>query len=136
MKDTKFLSVQIELENVNKDELMGTIDLGSVTLFCEGREYKLDIVDSTFNFDFEDCTISCNVAVDKDTFPVEIHKYDFEDLDFHHANFVGEVFIGGDFEGGVVSRTLFIKQDGCTMAIDLSDEDDGIIDSLREKFAI
>ncbi len=116
--------IAVEIYTYGGDTQM--MDLGAVTLSFEGREFIYDIVES-YSTDSEgedsDNLRTCEVKVDKDVFPD--CKYDLTEHDLlsYHNQIKGTLFVGGDeFEGEVVSMTLFVKVQSVTVAINLAEE--------------
>ena len=105
-----------------------SLDLGSVTLNCEGREYKLDITDSCW--DVEDgCTeISCGLTTTDEYECFEDCKFDLTAEDLFSSDLTGTIFIGDDYLDDTsitpdfISATLWIKYGFCTKAIELAFE--------------
>lgn len=98
-------------------------DLGSVSLQCDGREFTLDVVQSSMN-DEED-TIFCKIEVDLETFPINEYKYDLTAVDLIMNKTTGTLYIGEEYEETPDSITLFVKSNftndgnGMTKAIKL-----------------
>ena len=122
--NVKFISVEIEFYCIVERHLY---DLGAVELECEGRTFILDVVQSYTNDDNNHTTITCDLAVDLDTFPIgEPSLYDLTASDLHNRNIYGTMYIGDeDYEVEPDSVTLFVEfinpdGSGCTKAIELN----------------
>jgi len=110
------ISLSKEIDNVS------FLDLGAVYLSCEGREYILDITDSSW--DIEDgCTeITCGLTTMDEDDIFEDCKFDLTGEDLFSSFLKGSVFVGdedGVTEGEEMTATLIVERNGCTKAIDL-----------------
>lgn len=100
------------------------INLGAVTLNCEGRESVLDTVSANFSFEDGQTTIDCKVQEDKELF--ESCKYDLKDEDFFSDKITGTFFFDTESNDEGInyqpeSMTLFVRaKDGLTKAINLT----------------
>ena len=104
---------------------IAALDLGSVTLNCEGREYKLDVTDSLWDSDEGYTEISCGLTtIDEDDI-FEDCKFDLTGDDLFSSELRGTIFVGDEgeeIEGEEMTATLIVQRDGCTRAIDLTFE--------------
>lgn len=112
MENIEFLGVTIVIDGNHENTEM---DLGSITLSLDGREYKLDPTQSYRNFEHGLTNISVDVEVDKETFPD--CKFDLEAVDLMDSNLDAKFYFSCDEDWE--HATLFIKSNGCTKAIDL-----------------
>ena len=104
-------------------------DLGAVALYCEDRNFILDIVSSTYHDEDDGTVIICKVEVDEDTFTEgeTFHldgdtplNYKLKAADFMNPKFYGTVYIGDEYEVEPESQTLMIKhQGGLIQAVEL-----------------
>lgn len=102
----------------------GSLDLGSVTLSCEGREYKLDVVGSCWDVQ-EGCTeITADLTTMDEDAIFEDCPFDLTAEDLFSSDLTGTIFI--EEEDGQpqhpMTATLIVKCDGCTRAIELAFE--------------
>lgn len=118
MKNTTILGVEIHfLYKVDRF----LYDLGAVTLKKDDREYILDVVESWEEEAEKHTVLGCKVVEDRDTFST--CNYDLTDADLLDKLDVAEIFVGGEeITEEPEYATLFIKQGGCTKAIDLTFE--------------
>ena len=101
-----------------------SLDLGSVTLSCNGREYKLDVVGSCWDVE-EGCTeITADLTTMDEDDIFEDCPFDLTAEDLFSSDLTGAIFVGE--EGGQpqhpMTATLFVERDGCTRAIELAFE--------------
>lgn len=98
------------------------LDLGAVTLSCEGREYILDISDSCWEIENGITEIICGLkTIDEDNI-FEGCAFDLTGEDLFSSFLKGSVFVGdedGVTEGEEMTATLFVDYNGCTKAINL-----------------
>lgn len=128
MENSKYLSnvtfpvVEVTYKgNVAKDQ-MGCIDIGSIYLAKEGREYNQDVSNSYWKYDEETDTTLIEMALDTDeeglkadfTSNFELREEDLLSLD------KAEIFIGGEYEVEPVSMTLFVNIGEEQSSIELS----------------
>jgi hypothetical protein len=104
------------------------LDLGSVTLSCDGREYKLDIVASCWDVE-EGCTeITADLTTMDEDAIFEDCPFDLTGDDLFSSDLTGTIFIGDDYLEDTsilpdfVIATLIVERDGCTRAIELAFE--------------
>ena len=114
---TEFIYVKVQLDDVIDHE-NEEVNIGSVNLACEGREYAIDVVQSYwYNEDGQE-HIELKLCENREE--LDDCNYQLRDEDFHNPNLVGDIFIDGDFEANIEHATLFIKQGEMTKAIDLA----------------
>ena len=118
MEEVEFLGVTINM--FGEHEVDEFYNLGSVTLGNEGREYILDISESSYNDDSGDLEIECKLEVDKDIF--EECEYDLTPMDLHSPTLTAEIYVDGTFSNVIDKMSLFVKLGGMTKAIDLEEE--------------
>jgi hypothetical protein len=111
----EILSLEIELYGERTDE--HEIDLGALYLSNEGREYVLDATQSYTTVEGGFTKIKVDLEVDFDTFPKSDHPYDLTATDLFDNSLKASFYIASDLS--VESISLFVKQDGCTKAIDV-----------------
>jgi len=114
---TEFIYVKVQLDDVIDHE-NEEVNIGSVNLACEGREYAIDVVQSYWYKEQGQEYIEIKLAEDREE--LNDCNYQLRDEDFHNPNLVGDIFIDGDFEANIEHATLFIKQGEMTKAIDLA----------------
>jgi hypothetical protein len=108
--------------NISKEVDVVALDLGSVTLSCEGREYTLDISDSCWDIEDGVTEITCGLKTFDDEDIFEECKFDLTGEDLFSSLLKGTVFVGdeqGVTVGEDVTATLIVECGGCTKAIDL-----------------
>lgn len=101
------------------------LDLGAVTLSCQGREYILDICESFWDFEDGVTEITCGLKTFDDEDIFEECSFDLTGEDIFSSCLKGTIFVGdeeGVTEGEDMTATLFVKLNGCTKAIDLEFE--------------
>ena len=115
--NVEILSLEIELygEADNTTE----IDLGSLTLECDGRGYTLGVVQSYRTIEGGFTRIRCELERDDDTFPSDEHKYDLTATDLF-GNPEATFYIVSDLP--IEYITLFVRNNGCTRAIGVCEE--------------
>ena len=93
-------------------------DLGGVYVEREGRKYCWDIVETTVTN--EGSRFECKLAVDEETFPLsDEYPYTLTDEDLNQfSDLMVTAYIGCEFEVEPDSVTLFVKRDGCTIALE------------------
>lgn len=93
-------------------------DLGGVYVEREGRKYCWDIVSTSIENDGS--RFVCQLEVDSETFPLgDEYPYTLTDEDLtQSSNLIVTAYIGCEFEVEPESVTLFVKKDGCTIALD------------------
>tara|TARA_B100000963_G_C22590987_1_gene655483 strand:+ start:1342 stop:1722 length:381 start_codon:yes stop_codon:yes gene_type:complete len=104
------------------------VDIGSLTLSVDDREYILDVTqsysDETENFSGEPILrITCDLEVDKDTFedcPYDITKHDLLDADHNDLN--AELYVGGEEDFEVEQILLHFDIDGQDYQIKVKEE--------------
>lgn len=99
------------------------VDLGAVTISRDGREYILDVVQSTRVFEDGFTTIETDLKEDVETF--DECPYDITDEDLMEDDVNVSFFIGGDFSATIEHMTLFVRfggENGMTKAIDVSQD--------------
>lgn len=104
------------------------VDIGSLTLSVEDREYILDVTqsysDHTENFSGEPILrLSCDLEVDRDTFedcPYDITKHDLLDADHNDLN--AELYVGGEEYFEVEQILLHFDIDGQDYQIKVKEE--------------
>lgn len=117
----EILHVSIEIGEVSLEP--ASLDLGSVTLSCDGREYRMDMVQS-YTDEYEGYTI---ITVDLTTLDedniFEDCKFDLTKEDLFSPALKGTIYIGEDSSSVAVnayeSATLFIRDGYLTKAIEL-----------------
>ena len=105
---------------VKKDE---DVDLGSLTIARDGREYILDVCQSYTIFDGGFTTISAELIKDEEIFGE--CPYDITAEDLMSNDLKVEFYIGGTFSANIENMTLFVKfggENGMTKAIDVESE--------------
>lgn len=110
---------------ISKEVEVTLLDLGSVTLSCEGREYILDISDSCWDFENGFTEITCGLKTFDEDDIFEECKFDLTKDDLFSYSLNGTIFVGDDeriTEGEEMTATLIIKSGECTKAIDLKFE--------------
>ena len=110
---------------ISKEVEVTLLDLGSVTLSCEGREYILDISDSGWDFEDGVTEITCGLKTFDDEDIFEECSFDLTGEDLFSSCLKGTIFVGDEervTEGEDMTATLFVKSGGCTKAIDLEFE--------------
>jgi hypothetical protein len=114
IEGVEFLGVTISFEvPVDRD----LYDLGSVQLEKDGRNFVLDVTESTLSDDEDE--IECVIEVDTETFPVgEEYNYELMASDFVNG-LKGTLYIGDEYEEEPQYMTLFVKIGGMTKAIEL-----------------
>lgn len=120
--DVEILHVAI---TISKEVKVTLLDLGSVTLSCEGREYILDISESCWDFEYGVTEITCGLKTFDDEDIFEECSFDLTGEDLFSSCLKGTIFVGdeeGVMEGEDTAATLFVKLNGCTKAIDLEFE--------------
>lgn len=87
-------------------------DLGALRLEREGRTYILDVVQSYTSEENNHTTITCDLAVDTETFPMgsgeDESLYNLTDLDFYYPDLTATLFIGSEYEVEPERIGLFI----------------------------
>lgn len=119
MKNVEFLYASIIIDGKVKPDL---IDLGSITLRKNNKEYMLDIIRTMIYWD-EDTkktTLECQVERDDEVF--EDCKYDLTENGLLNVPDVAEIFVGGDGEYSPISYTLHVKVGGVEKEIPLVSE--------------
>ena len=102
---------------------IAALDLGSVTLNCEGREYIMDISDSSWDIEDGVTEITCGLKTFDDEDIFEECSFDLTGEDLFSSFLKGTIFVGdeeGVIEGEEMTATLIVKCGGCTRAIDLT----------------
>ena len=110
---------------ISKEVGVTLLDLGSVTLSCEGREYILDISDSSWDFEEGFTEITCGLKTFDDEDIFEECSFDLTGEDLFSSFLKGTIFVGDEervTEGEEMTATLIVKSGGCTKAIDLEFE--------------
>lgn len=110
---------------ISKEVEVTLLDLGSVTLSCEGREYTLDISDSSWDIEDGVTEITCGLKTFDDEDIFEECSFDLTGEDLFSSCLKGTIFVGDDegvIEGEDMTATLIVKSGGCTKAIDLEFE--------------
>jgi len=115
IEGVKFGNVEVVIKG--KRDWNEDYDFGTLTLSCEGREFKMDVCQSyTDGPDItgEDTTrITLDIEPDEELFedcPYNLTKEDL--LDCEHNDLVREIYIGGSFENEILSIDLFFEVDG------------------------
>lgn len=118
MKNVIILGAQVVFNgDINNSDLEE--GFGAIRLNCDGREYILDVVYSTWASELDETTVALDLEVDKETF--EDCKYDLTENDLQSNNLISTIFIG-EVHDILKSATLFVKiggENGMTKAIDL-----------------
>lgn len=101
-------------------------NFGALRMECEGRSYILDVVQSYTNEVNNATEITCDLAIDKDVFifgnEIDQCPYDLKEEDFYNSNFKATFYIGEEWEVKPDSITLFIINNGTTIAKDVEIE--------------
>lgn len=117
MRDVDFLSLQIVFDgDVTKED----IDIGSIELEVDGRQYRQDIRQSFRTFDDGQTIIECLLEYDEDLL-MEIFEeqcnFQLRAEDLIDKLDVATVYISADTEPEF--QTLFVQVGGMTKAIEL-----------------
>jgi hypothetical protein len=111
----QYIAVEIKFEGLVD---RGEVDIGSVNLCCEGREYSMDVCQSYTDDSSGDTNISCDLEEDREV--LDDCNYQLQAEDFINPKLVADIYIGGEFSSNIESATLFVKLGEITKAIDLS----------------
>lgn len=109
-----FLDLEINLEG---DQTETDFDLGSITLSLDGKEFVFDIIQSYREFEDGITTVTCEVEIDKETFPD--CKFDLTDLDLLSSKLKGEIYFMIDEIELFKDATMYVKVRQTTKAINL-----------------
>ena len=117
--DVEILGLNIKMlgqRNNNED-----YDFTTLTLKHENREYILDTYQVKFDESNGDLEAKCFLEKDEELFPdckYDLKGYDLFDKDKLYAT----LFVDGGFPNIIESITLFVKNNGCTIAINVNQE--------------
>lgn len=114
MKNVLALEINLEGDYANSDT---EVDLGAVTLSLDDKEFIFDIVESGMESDGNETTISCKLAIDKETF--DTCDFDLSDLDLLSTKVKGIIYFSTDNMTDFKDATLFVKVRQTTKAINL-----------------
>lgn len=106
-------------ERTDDDE----IDLGSVTISRDGREYMLDVCQSYTKIDGGFTTIETDLERDDELF--EDCTYDITSTDLMSSDLLVSLYIGGDHSLTIEHMTLFVRfggENGMTKAINVVED--------------
>ena len=93
------------------------IDYGSITLTCEDREFKMDVVQSYRHFEDGETTITCDLkTLDEDEIFTDC-PFDLTREDLYSDKLKVEFFF--EYEEQWENCTLYVRDNGCTKAIDV-----------------
>jgi hypothetical protein len=101
----------------NQDE---DYDFGALTLKCDGREFILDVCQTSWDESSGDAEIECYLEIDKDIF--EDCEYDLTATDLYSRGLIAEFYLGGTFSNIVDYIELAVKHGGCTKIIEVEEE--------------
>lgn len=114
---TQILALEIEFE-VPVD--ITQYDLGGVYAEREGRKYAWDIVKTEVINKNGGTTFRCELDTDSETFPMgDEYPYTLKDEDLNqYRDLMITAYIGSEFDEAPQSVTLFVRRNGCTIALD------------------
>ena len=120
IRDVEFYNVNIVIKGTQD---MGLVDLGALTLSCEGREYMLDVVQSYSHAIENGLEIECELLPDADTFDDCPYNLIKEDLLNHRTNgLVKTLYVGGEIDFEVESMILDLNIQGKDYQLQIEEE--------------
>lgn len=100
---------------------MAKIDIGSITLSCEGRSFVMDITATAFIPKQDGTRLEFQLYRDEETFPD--CKYNLKPEDLLSKTLKAEIFLGGDFDNEIEYMALYVYTNNTDMSIVLELEE-------------